>query len=229
MKKRRGLLPVLSAGLCLLLCGCMRPVPELEEQAVVGSRSYIELSRETRERLDLAVESADGLTLAGEARCAGDQEQHKAYAYPDPRYPNLLIISIDDELRIFQLETLFGETDGLPELLAMYGLDGVNSVQTIRVSRQQSARKAELLKEITDKAVIDAFLDGLQAERDFREGPDADAIKYENELWYYLNLELSNGFTLPLKWTPSNRCIQAQGINYQYDKKTSAWLNANIP
>ena len=95
---------------------------------------YWEVDEETIQRLNLAVESCDGLTEVGKIADAGlettrpvyekDREIYKqeklepkrmtvvipetAYAHPDPRYPNLVVALLDGEPAIFQFSNFSG-------------------------------------------------------------------------------------------------------------------------
>ena len=81
---------------------------------------YIEISSERLQELSPSLSSCDGLTVVGRLNHAG-QTTHRwtqnqsyfvtipevAYAYPDPSYPDLIVISLDGQpviLEAFELE-----------------------------------------------------------------------------------------------------------------------------
>ena len=101
-----------------------------------GHKSYSEVDQETIERLNLAVESCDGLTEAGTIQNAGSEvyrvvyekpfsEYNEvgrepvenmvtvpeiAYVHPDPRYPNLVVALVDEKPAIFEFTNYIGSS-----------------------------------------------------------------------------------------------------------------------
>lgn len=110
------------------------PMHIVVEGQMDNEMCYWEVDEETIQRLNLAVESCDGLTEVGKIADAGlettrpvyekDREIYKqeklepkrmtvvipetAYAHPDPRYPNLVVALLDGEPAIFQFSNFSG-------------------------------------------------------------------------------------------------------------------------
>lgn len=145
MNRKSVLIAVLCLLFPLLLSACKTedkytgyvlpfPMDIVVESQTDSKTRYWEVDKETIQRLNLGVESCDGLTEVGKIVDAGretsrpvyeknrkiyEQEglepkemtvvvPETAYAHPDPHYPNLVVALVDGEPAIFQFSSFSG-------------------------------------------------------------------------------------------------------------------------
>lgn len=211
----------------LLLCACRYPgsAPAVGRTLKLEDRVYGEVTEETQKALALEVDSISGLAAVGEAMDADNQAPRTAYAYPDPRYPNLLVVSIDGKPTLFQFENFTqGYRAEITELLDIYGMTEENTIRKIRVSRQNGAEKAAFLSEITEEAAFRSFFDCVKTTHATLNHDASGEFPV-----YFLDVELSNGFTVPFAYHPGYQRLSCGGVDYSCNTEMSSWFDLYIP
>ena len=217
--------------------------------------AYEEVDQETIQRLNLAVESCEGLKAVGTFAEAG-QKVHRyvfekkdqpapvetlvtlpdtAYAHPDPRYPNLIVALLDGKPAIFAFNSFTGG-HYFPEsgdriapnnLIAIYGLTTPDTIREIRVSSQEKDQKTVLNATITDQTEIQRFLDAIHDWDDW--GQHAGTFDDPDDYYpvYYIEVDLENGFSFKMSFWPPN-CIDWAMFSFSSSESLTAWIESHV-
>lgn len=219
---------VLFAAVIMLLCSCARPWPELQDTVTYKERTYGELSREEQKDLNLAVDSVTELELVGEVRLTSDERQYTAYSYPDPRYPNLLVVSTGGEPRIFSFANFNAGTGDITKLLELYGLTDANTFRKLSISSQNAEEKPQLVKEITEQSLLDSLLVCISSKESAPAVPGEGDQKIGQYQTLFLDFELSNGFSLCFDLYPAELYFEAGLGKFRLNEATVNWLESNL-
>lgn len=216
--------------------------------------AYVEVDQATIQRLNLAVESCEGLTELGTLARAGEEVSRHvfdntdqapvetmvtlpeaAYAHPNPRYPNLVVALLDGKPAIFAFDSFTGnhyfpasgDRIAPSDLIAIYGLTTPDRIREIRVSTQEKDQKAVLNATITNQAEIQDFLDAIHDWDAWGQpsGTFDDPDDYYPE--YDIEVDLENGFSFTMHFWPKN-CIRWAMFSFSSSESLTAWIESHV-
>ena len=231
MKNKKELFFLFIVFLMALFCSCEtvkgEPLPE-PQTIVYNNRLYAEVDQDTAQTLDLVVDSYSSLTAIGEAEDRGTASFQTIYAYPDIRYPNLIVVLFDNEPCIFQFANYVSPNDAdIEDVKDIFGIQTSDAISEIRISKQNAHEAVAEGSIISDKLAIDAFLDAINQLQPGRARSDA----YSDSLFfpaYYLKILLSNGFYLTFEYYPQLEQIYFANRFFTFEKTMSDWLNLHL-
>ena len=241
----------IAALLCCSMfsaCNAANDVPPEPFSILVNNNLvYAELYQERIQNLNLAVSSCDGLTACGVVNEAGEEKirevyQNKddrnptvetvtlgetAYALPDPRYPNLIVVLIDGKPAVFQYCN--GGLSGGAQLKEMYGINGPNKIREIQIRSQKDKQKAVLEATVTDPAELEAFCDALDSEQGSL-GRTRDTSVNGTFPVYLLEVVLDNGFSFSFDYFPNrgDGCVHFAGEFFASSEQINTWISSHV-
>lgn len=212
----------------LLFCSCKMGLANPLPRTVVLNGCLYEAVQEDRiQELDLSVGAVSDLSAAGEVKDLEDQTERMAYAYPDQRFPNLLVVPIHDEPTIFQFSNFTHISSGeINNLIQIYGINSQNSIRKIIVYKQNEGEKAFIQKEIEDTETLISFYNWLQTIEAQSTSPSEDDSLY----WpaYRLDIELTNGYIINSTVYPNACCFYCACVYYDCGAFEANWLTGTI-
>ena len=227
MRYNKAILILLLFSFTMFLCSCKAvkdAVPSEPRTIVFDDRVYSEVEQETVQALSLTVESSEGLTAIGEAEDQESGSSLKAFIYPDTRYPNLIVICIDDQPKIYQFSNFkLSYCADIEEVKNIYGFKNSEAISKISVSKQNVYSMIGDEHLITDRVAINSFYEALNSLKPISEGyrEEVDSLLFPS---YYLKIYLSNGFSLTVEYYPQLEHLYHGNTFYTYEKAMSSWL-----
>lgn len=224
-------------------------VPPLQMTICVNDCMYEEVSQEKLAALSLSVASCDGLREFG----AVDAESRnglrpildedgkeissetvtvgeKAYAYPDARYPNLIVALVDGEPAVFQFCNFLGNYKA--ELETVYGSfspETIGSIVLREIRREGGNYGSEI--EVSDKQELTAFCDAYHAEPAGYEVISAERGEPEDNLdypHYSARINLTNGFSVNFIFYPRQYVLDCAFRWYPCSEQLREWFDAQV-
>lgn len=251
MNMRKLFILLIAASFCCVAfssCNTYGLAP-MEPTVIVVNNNlvYAELDQERIQNLNLAVSSCDGLTACGVINEAGDEIIRKvfqskddpdpeiqtvtlgetAYAHPDPRYPNLIVVLIDGKPAVFQYCN--GGLSGGAQLKEMYGINGPNKIREIQIRSQKDKQKAVLEATVTAPAELEAFCDALDSEQGSL-GRTRDTSVNGTFPVYLLEVVLDNGFSFSFDYFPNrgDGCVHFAGEFFASSEQINTWISSHV-
>lgn len=259
-----ALFMIVGACIAIFFYGYFTHTPYVEPPSPLTIRVadcyYSEVSEDKLAALSLSVASCDGLREFG----AVDAESRnglrpiwdewkknytsvsvsvgdKAYAYPDARYPNLIVAPVDGEPAIFQFCNAIHEIK-IESVESVYGSFTPDSVDyiVIRVLREENGNYEPDIT-VSDRAALTAFCDACHAfesavgekTTDSAEDIPLDSpenIQLEASAYprYDVEIHLSNGESVPLLCRPKLCYVSCKGVPFSNsDGKLVEWFESH--
>ena len=247
-----ALFMIVGACIAIFFYGYFTHTPYVEPPSPLTIRVadcyYSEVSEDKLAALSLSVASCDGLREIGEVdaetrnghRPILDEDGkeissetvtvgEKAYAYPDARYPNLIVAPVDGEPAIFQFCNFLDNYTA--ELETVYGPFSPGTIDSIDLSlkrRLGSGYGSEVT--VSDKQDLAAFCDAYHAEpagyevTSAERGEPEDNLDYPN---YSVRINLTNGFSVNLLFYPRKYAIDCAFRWYPCSQQLREWFEAH--
>ena len=211
-----------------------------------GRMMYAEVDSELVQEYHLSVESCEGLEKVGEVDglyrdkhttvVNGNEETDvvvsigkDVYAYPDPRYPNLIVALEDGEPVVFQFcNFLDNYTAELETVFGSFSPDTIDSIDLRVTHRENSGYGSEVT--ISDKQDLTAFCDAYHAEPAAYEVTSAELGEPEDNLdypYYSVRINLTNGFSVNLLVYPRKHAIDCAFRWYPCSEQLREWFEAH--
>lgn len=247
-----ALFMIVGAFIAIFFYGYFTRTPYVEPPSPLTIRVadcyFSEVSEDKLAALSLSVASCDGLREIGEVDAETRNGQRpiwdewekdytsvsvsvgdKAYAYPDARYPNLIVALVDGELAIFQFCNFLDNYEA--ELETVYGPFSPDTIDSIdlRVTRRENSGYGSEVT-VSDKQDLTAFCDAYHAEPAGYEvtpaerGEPEDNLDYPN---YSVRINLTNGFSVNLLVYPRKHAIDCACRWYPCSQQLREWFEAH--
>lgn len=227
-----------AAFFVVLLSACFTKDREpMQRFIAVGNRMYLELipEREYRNVVDglpedLAVTSCSGLTKIGEVDDPECYMSRSVYAYPDARYPNLIVARLDWEPSVFKFAYFIENPDSIEDVKNIYGLTSADSIREIGVNSKYSDGGTFTESTITAPTIIASFVDALNdlqinnVEYDIEKERSGEPSYIPT---YFFDVTLSNGFSAEFRYYPMLNSISCEGAFYTCNDAILAWIDTN--
>lgn len=185
---------------------------------------FEEVEQNKIEELGLIVDSCSGLAIVGEIDAQGGKSYGTAYAYPDQRYPNLVVVFIDEKPTVFQFTNFTGKLPvDIAEIRNIYGLSTADSISEISIRSQQFDEKAEIVSIITEKEEIVKFFDAFNDLSPTGAGYSESSDYYPA---YLFEVGLSNEFSISLDYYPKIDMVYCGNVFYRCGDSMLKWINA---
>ena len=247
-----ALFMIVGACIAIFFYGYFTRTPYVEPPSPLTIRVadcyYSEVSEDKLAALSLSVASCDGLREIGEVDAESrnglrpilDEDGkeissetvtvgEKAYAYPDARYPNLIVALVDGEPAIFQFCNFLDNYEA--ELETVYGPfspDTIDSIDLRVTRREDSGYGSEVT--ISDKQDLTAFCDAYHAEPAGYEVTSAERGEPEDNLdypHYSARINLTNGFSVNFIFYPRQYVLDCAFRGYPCSQQLREWFEAH--
>lgn len=238
MKFQKRLLICQLALLCsiaLSSCGLgTGAIPPEVRSIVVNDRVYGEVPQDTQQKLNLSVASCSGLSKVGEIDDYYSKTTEVAYAYPDPRYPNLVVALVDEKPTIFQFANFLSPFTDMEDIRQIYGLTTADAICEISISTQQAAKPTTAVATITEKDEIAKFFDALIELPPAGVGYGNSSADSEDDPFfpaYFFDVSFSNGFSTRFTYYPKltqELLYFDTDISFDCSDAMAAWIHAYI-